>query len=666
MRISIVTAALGVAAAAHGQSIASRVTSVEDQALLARLIAAEDARDAIGQDEFRARGLTSQNPYIRAFTVRGIGRLERGFQFDKIANRLTDPSPEVRAAAADALAQSVARPLPTGAAPEVRTQAATDMARARQTLVGHLAAERDPAVRGVMLESIGRLPQGSVEQVKATADLIAPSLSAATIEERRGAIRGIFFLARKREARTAGVIPVAVTDKMFAMLDEPESSGLTPTDRFNIAFALAGAAALDDQRSHRLFADRETMVRERGIVNFARSSDLLLVRAHLEKTLVDPAPIIRFRSINLYAQKLRATDGCAPLVRASQDADVTVALAAIDALSGCRGDSSVASHLRGIAERLRDDDTWHAPAHALVALASLDTAAASRLLPRYVNAPNFFVRMYADTAAFLLEDAGTLYALSRDTVPNVQASAVSGLSHLVGHSADSVYVRLLDSDDNQVLMAIAAALKGSNYPGLAKLVTDRAQKREDRMWDTDRDGNRALMGLAHSLGGSVTVMTDMRNVMPLPTFADLAGLETATGRIEMADGSVITMKFHPFDAPTNAFRFARLARAGTFDGLTFHRVAPFFVVQGPSPNANEYSAPDKPFARDELALSNVRGTVGLSTRDRDTGDGQIYINTVDNTWLDHEYTVMATITSGLEAFDRMQEGARIRRITITP
>jgi cyclophilin family peptidyl-prolyl cis-trans isomerase len=93
-------------------------------------------------------------------------------------------------------------------------------------------------------------------------------------------------------------------------------------------------------------------------------------------------------------------------------------------------------------------------------------------------------------------------------------------------------------------------------------------------------------------------------------------------------------------------------------------VAPFFVVQGPGPNANEYSAPDGPFTRDELAVSNVRGTVGLSTRGRDTGDGQIYFNTVDNVWLDHEYTVMATIASGLEAVERMQEGARILKVTI--
>jgi cyclophilin family peptidyl-prolyl cis-trans isomerase len=517
-----------------------------------------------------------------------------------------------------------------------------------------------------MLESLGRLPQGSVEQVRATANAIAPALTASSVVERRGAIRGIFFLSLKREARAAGVIPVDVTDRMFAMLDEPTSAGYTPTDRFTIASALGGALALDDQRSHRLFADRETMVRERGIANFARSNDLPLIRAHMEKTLLDSSPIIRFRSIGVYAQKLRATDGCGPLLQLSRDADMTVALAAIDALAGCRDDQRVATRLRFLAEGLRDDGSWHPAAHALVSLVSIDTTAARQLLPRFTRSRNVFVRMWAGTAALSLGDTAALYGLSRDAAPNVQASAVAGLSRLVAHAADSVYARLLASDDNQVLMAVAAALKGSTYPGLGPRVTQLAQKRIDRVWDTDTDGHRALIDLAHSLGGQVSVMSDRSTSKPLPTFADLAALEQVTARIEMADGSVINMKFHPFDAPTNVFRFARLARAGTFDGLTFHRVAPFFVVQGPSPNANEYSAPDRAFARDELGLSNVRGTVGLSTRGRDTGDGQIYINTVDNVRLDHDYTVMATITSGLEAFDRMQEGARIRRITITP
>jgi cyclophilin family peptidyl-prolyl cis-trans isomerase/HEAT repeat protein len=649
MRTSIVAVALCVAAGAQAQSNASRVTSADERALLTQLVEREDRRQLPDAGDARHRGLASSNSYLRAFTVRGLGRLEKPEVLALIVEKLGDPSAEVRAAAADAVAQSVAR-------------GGDSVAKARGALLQHLTREADPAARAMTLESIGRLAQGSVEQVKATANAIAPSLSAPSVIERRGAIRGIFFLARKREARSAGAIPTDVTDKMFAMLDESASAGFTPTDRFNIAYALWGAVALSDQRSHRLFADHETMVRERGIVNFARSSDLPLIRAHLEKTLVDSSPIIRFRSISVYAQKLRATDGCAPLVALTRDRDVTVALGATDALSACRNDTAVAGHLRSMAEGLRNDDRWHLPAHALVSLSSVDSAAARRVLPRFMTANNFFVRMYAVTAAATLGDAASLFTLTRDPHPNVQAAAITALSRRLGHTADSVYVRALSSDDNQVLMEAATALKGSTWSGLAEIAKSAWSRRRARGWDTDHDGQVALSSL-FTVGD---VIDAARPTIGLPTFDEMAALEKVIARIEMADGAIITMKLHPFDAPTNAFRFARLARAGTFDGLTFHRVAPFFVVQGPSPNANEYSAPDKPFARDELGVSNVRGTVGLSTRGRDTGDGQIFVNTVDNVWLDHDYTVMATITSGLEAFDRMQEGARIRRITITP
>lgn len=660
MKGSIAALALVVVAgAAYGQ-VAARVTSVPERALITELVAREDSREDFGPGDARARGLASTNPFIRAFTVRGLGRLEKPEVADTIARMLADPAPEVRAAAADALAQSVARPAAAAAHPDV-----TGRVRARLTEL--LATEREPTVRASALEAYGRLAQGSVDQVKATATAIAPSLSAQSVVERRGAIRGIFFLARKREARSPGAIPAAVTDKMFGMLSGPASAGLTQTDRFNIAFALWGAVALSDAQARTMIDDREAFVRERGVVNLARSSDTALIAALVNRAMRDPAPVVRFRAINVYAQKLRATAGCQPLITMAGDADTTVALGAVDALSGCRGDALVAARLEAMANRLGDDDRWQLPAHALVSLSVVDSARARALLPRFVTAKNFFVRMYADTAARLMKDVGTLYQLSRDQHPNVQASAVEGLSRLVGHAADSVYMRALDSDDNQVLMAAGAALKGATGEGVANKAIARWDARRRRGWDTDADGNKALLDLHASLGGKVGDIGEVpREKIQLPTFADLEALEKATARIEMMDGAVVTMRLHPFDAATNVFRFARLARAGAFNGLTFHRVAPFFVVQGPSPNANEYSAPDKPFARDELGVSNVRGTVGLSTRGRDTGDGQIYINTVDNVWLDHEYTVIATITSGVEAFDRMQEGARIRRITITP
>ena len=98
--------------------------------------------------------------------------------------------------------------------------------------------------------------------------------------------------------------------------------------------------------------------------------------------------------------------------------------------------------------------------------------------------------------------------------------------------------------------------------------------------------------------------------------------------------------------------------------VTIHRVVPNFVLQGGSPGANEYMG-DGPYTRDEVGLlSNARGTIGVSTRGRDTGDGQIYINLVDNMRLDHTYTVFGQIDRGVEVIDAILEGDVIERIEV--
>ena len=118
------------------------------------------------------------------------------------------------------------------------------------------------------------------------------------------------------------------------------------------------------------------------------------------------------------------------------------------------------------------------------------------------------------------------------------------------------------------------------------------------------------------------------------------------------------------EAPASAVRFARLAQSGYYNGLTFHRVAPNFVIQGGSPGANEYIG-DATFMRDELGQwPHVRGAVGISTRGRDTGDAQIFIDLVDNPRLDHEYTVFAQVLNGINVVDRILEGDVIDKIEI--
>jgi cyclophilin family peptidyl-prolyl cis-trans isomerase len=132
----------------------------------------------------------------------------------------------------------------------------------------------------------------------------------------------------------------------------------------------------------------------------------------------------------------------------------------------------------------------------------------------------------------------------------------------------------------------------------------------------------------------------------------------------MASGRSFELLLMAEEAPATVARFVQLATRGVYNSLTFHRVEPNFVIQGGSPGANEYAGHD-PYMRDEVGLvSHDRGTVGISTRGRDTGDAQLFVNLVDNPRLDHRYTVFARIVSGMEVLDEVVEGDAIARIVI--
>ena len=145
----------------------------------------------------------------------------------------------------------------------------------------------------------------------------------------------------------------------------------------------------------------------------------------------------------------------------------------------------------------------------------------------------------------------------------------------------------------------------------------------------------------------------------------LRSFEGSKALITMKGLGAFTVQLFAEEAPATVATFALLAGAGAYDGLTFHRVVPNFVLQGGSPGADEYDPLTPMFMRDEVGfLSHERGTLGISTRGRDTGDGQIFINLVDNWRLDHTYTVFARVTEGMEIVDRILEGDVIESIVI--
>jgi len=132
----------------------------------------------------------------------------------------------------------------------------------------------------------------------------------------------------------------------------------------------------------------------------------------------------------------------------------------------------------------------------------------------------------------------------------------------------------------------------------------------------------------------------------------------------MKSGGTFTLALLTWQAPVTVAGFVRLVECGYYNGLTFHRIEPNFVIQGGSPGANEHSGYGS-FMRDEVGrASNLRGSVALSTRGRNTGDGRWYVNPADNARLDHNYTVFANVMSGMDVVVGMMERDQIAEITI--
>lgn len=134
--------------------------------------------------------------------------------------------------------------------------------------------------------------------------------------------------------------------------------------------------------------------------------------------------------------------------------------------------------------------------------------------------------------------------------------------------------------------------------------------------------------------------------------------------LETAQGS-ITIRLRPEAAPRTCANFLRLVREGFYDGLTFHRVVPGFVIQGGDPNSRN----DNPFddgqggpgytVPAEFLLKHKRGSVAMArmpdvvNHDRSSNGSQFYIALRDLPDLDGGYTVFGDVVAGWETIAKL-------------
>lgn len=144
--------------------------------------------------------------------------------------------------------------------------------------------------------------------------------------------------------------------------------------------------------------------------------------------------------------------------------------------------------------------------------------------------------------------------------------------------------------------------------------------------------------------------------------------------ISTAKGDM-TVTFYENDAPNTVANFVKLAREGFYDGLTFHRVIPDFVIQGGCPNSREgatgmVGAGNPGYKIDcETGGGNQhhdRGVLSMAHAGRNTGGSQFFIcHSRNNTaHLDGVHTCFGKVTEHVEVVDAIQPGDRILKITI--
>jgi cyclophilin family peptidyl-prolyl cis-trans isomerase/HEAT repeat protein len=673
------------------------------QTLSARILHAEDARElsAAAQAVF-TEGLKDASPRVRAQAVRAMGRFESPALVGQIVPLLSDPDAGVRHAAAIATAN---------AAKVFPVQAIDALTAAMGTA--------PPADWAVFAASLGRISLPAAAAFAAAEQAIAAGLPVAPLRAQavgpaRTAVRPMDPLrvegaARGLEAlvRVNGKLGTLTTDtraRLFAVVEAQQGAtarGLARARRLAL-LALRSDKAVDGELAGTAAKDPDDEVRRLAMTAAAAvATDSAAIpdadrQAVLRAGLKDVEPRVRLDALRGWGRHLQARD-CQPIVAAVADASTHVALQAIDLLgAGCPAGVDVPATLQKAAEALPPSGaSWHLPAHAIVSLARVGPADARLLLPRFVGHPTWQVRMYAARAAGQMTAFEPLARLGTDAHDNVREAAIEELARLKRAEALVLAYEALARPDYQLVMTAARTLAAeTDKPKAAAALITALDRLTAQGHDTSRDPRVAILTTLTGMGAAAdaarleryledwdprvaelaaTAITQWtgaprqasprrRTQLP-PDATVLEALRAKWLRITMASGGVMDLRLLADEAPATVLRVTGLAGSGYYNGLTFHRVEPTFVLQGGSPGANEYMG-DGLYMRDEPGVAHNRGAVGISTRGRDTGDAQLFINLVDSPRLDHAYTVFAVVERGMDVADRVLEGDVMTRVEL--
>lgn len=656
------------------------------------LIAAADRRI----DEPLRDALSSSDPGIRREALLGLAR-NRSRDLPLLGRFLRDTDPTVREAASLAVASSGG-------------EAATAL------LAGALAAERDPTHRAILIRDLGRTHHpNALPAIRAASDAESPL-------EREAACLASAEWGLAGEPSPAGLRP-----RLAVLLDpdQPEPvrracayalGRLTPGPREEGVAASLGLALADPSADVRAFAYRAA-ASEPGITLEVLQPGVLdedwRVAVQALRALGQRAPGVDDGPTAI-ARALRATVSAVIVDGALEAGGPTHRLLTAFAAAGGVARSGPVHDLAAELHReLEQLEGGHPRDRALA------HCAAAELVDRGRGWPSRVERCGGDViddtarrvrAAHVLRDLDGAHAqrvvflrrLFETGEPRVQQAAVEAAAAIPLSEATSLVLEAFHVNDAGVRASAASTLARiarrpidpevvppplpmEEVRAALRAMAEQTPEDELETWvswidaleatDARALADRLLPLATHPSHG---VRQPARELLtqwdqdlpgdwrPVPDGAAPDSVPDAAARprlrFETSRGPFV-VELRPDAAPVTVRRISSLAADGFYDGLSFHRVVPAFVVQGGDPRGDGYGGPGWWQRCEDNRLSYTRGTVGMALAGRDTGGSQFFVTHTPQPHLEGRYTAFGQVVEGIDVIDQLQEGDVIASVS---
>ena len=181
----------------------------------------------------------------------------------------------------------------------------------------------------------------------------------------------------------------------------------------------------------------------------------------------------------------------------------------------------------------------------------------------------------------------------------------------------------------------------------------RRRKPKARQTGMGSTKKKLLIGLGVAIAVIIIVIVVLTT---MPDKQYIATIETEKGNL--------VLELFASDVPMTVNNFVSLAREGFYDGLTFHRVVPGFVVQGGCPIGDGTGGPGYQFDDEITEHTHVAGALSMANSGPNTNGSQFFITYTPQHHLDGHHSVFGQLVEGMDVLERIEQGDVMIRITI--